>query len=71
MMSQMEGGCPLDYNTITDLFLQVGLYFFSFLLLFLEEGEDFFSWDIFLDGGEDSMYFLNENMHTIFSQAVP
>ncbi|VAI30572.1 unnamed protein product [Triticum turgidum subsp. durum] len=22
MMSQMEGGCPLDYNTITDLFLQ-------------------------------------------------
>ena len=24
MMSQMEGGCPVDYNTITDLFLQVG-----------------------------------------------
>uniref|UniRef100_A0A803KRG1 Clathrin heavy chain n=1 Tax=Chenopodium quinoa TaxID=63459 RepID=A0A803KRG1_CHEQI len=23
MMSQMEGGCPIDYNTITDLFLQV------------------------------------------------
>lgn len=23
MMSQMEGGCPVDYNTITDLFLQV------------------------------------------------
>eukprot|EP01018_Ginkgo_biloba_P000170 Gb_33028 [translate_table: standard] len=23
MMAQMEGGCPLDYNTITDLFLQV------------------------------------------------
>ncbi|XP_022887146.1 clathrin heavy chain 1-like [Olea europaea var. sylvestris] len=22
MMSQMEGGCPIDYNTITDLFLQ-------------------------------------------------
>ncbi|EAY81974.1 hypothetical protein OsI_37152 [Oryza sativa Indica Group] len=22
MMSQMEGGCPVDYNTITDLFLQ-------------------------------------------------
>ncbi|GAA0183227.1 vesicle coat protein [Lithospermum erythrorhizon] len=21
-MSQMEGGCPVDYNTITDLFLQ-------------------------------------------------
>jgi hypothetical protein len=28
MMSQMEGGCPVDYNTITDLFLQV-----SFVLL--------------------------------------
>ena len=25
MMSQMEGGCPVDYNTITDLFLQVTL----------------------------------------------
>ncbi|CAN1259478.1 Clathrin heavy chain 1 [Linum perenne] len=25
MMSQMEGGCPLDYNTITDLFLQRNL----------------------------------------------
>jgi len=25
MMSQMEGGCPVDYNTITDLFLQVQL----------------------------------------------
>jgi hypothetical protein len=23
MMSQMEGGSPIDYNTITDLFLQV------------------------------------------------
>lgn len=23
MMSQMEEGCPVDYNTITDLFLQV------------------------------------------------
>ncbi|KAI3793231.1 hypothetical protein L1987_35847 [Smallanthus sonchifolius] len=23
MMAQMEGGCPVDYNTITDLFLQV------------------------------------------------
>ncbi|KAJ6350385.1 hypothetical protein OIU78_006534 [Salix suchowensis] len=23
MMSQMEGGCPVDYNTITDLFLQI------------------------------------------------
>ncbi|KAF9597986.1 hypothetical protein IFM89_023471 [Coptis chinensis] len=23
MISQMEGGCPVDYNTITDLFLQV------------------------------------------------
>ncbi|KAL5974984.1 hypothetical protein ACLOJK_031660 [Asimina triloba] len=22
MMSQMEGGCPVDYNTVTDLFLQ-------------------------------------------------
>lgn len=27
MMSQMEGGCPVDYNTITDLFLQVQLIF--------------------------------------------
>ena len=27
MMSQMEGGCPVDYNTITDLFLQVQLKF--------------------------------------------
>jgi hypothetical protein len=26
MMSQMEGGCPVDYNTITDLFLQVVIY---------------------------------------------
>ena len=25
MMAQMEGGSPLDYNTITDLFLQVGV----------------------------------------------
>ncbi|KAJ6670981.1 CLATHRIN HEAVY CHAIN RELATED [Salix viminalis] len=25
MMSQMEGGCPVDYNTITDLFLQRNL----------------------------------------------
>ncbi|KAM7256318.1 hypothetical protein ACFE04_012059 [Oxalis oulophora] len=25
MMSQMEGGCPIDYNTITDLFLQRNL----------------------------------------------
>ncbi|KAL5997903.1 hypothetical protein ACLOJK_008837 [Asimina triloba] len=25
MMSQMEGGCPLDYNTITDLFLQISV----------------------------------------------
>lgn len=23
MMSQLEGGCPVDYNVITDLFLQV------------------------------------------------
>ena len=23
MMSQMEGGCPVDYNTITDVFLQI------------------------------------------------
>jgi len=23
----MEGGCPVDYNTITDLFLQVYLKF--------------------------------------------
>ncbi|KAI9087158.1 hypothetical protein K1719_030793 [Acacia pycnantha] len=22
MLSQMDGGCPVDYNTITDLFLQ-------------------------------------------------
>ena len=31
MMSQMEGGCPVDYNTITDLFLQVcwGVYFYQ------------------------------------------
>jgi hypothetical protein len=27
MMSQMEGGCPVDYNTITDLFLQVSFVF--------------------------------------------
>lgn len=27
MMSQMEGGCPVDYNTITDLFLQVCILF--------------------------------------------
>ena len=27
MMSQMEGGCPVDFNTITDLFLQVGKNF--------------------------------------------
>lgn len=26
MMSQMEGGCPVDYNTITDLFLQVNWF---------------------------------------------
>ncbi|RVX03194.1 Clathrin heavy chain 1 [Vitis vinifera] len=25
MMSQMEGGCPIDFNTITDLFLQRNL----------------------------------------------
>ncbi|PQQ11752.1 Clathrin heavy chain 1 [Prunus yedoensis var. nudiflora] len=25
MMAQMEGGCPVDYNTITDLFLQRNL----------------------------------------------
>ncbi|KAK4257713.1 hypothetical protein QN277_007270 [Acacia crassicarpa] len=25
MMSQMEGGCPVDYNTITDVFLQRNL----------------------------------------------
>ncbi|THU69571.1 hypothetical protein C4D60_Mb08t15820 [Musa balbisiana] len=25
MMSQMDGGCPVDYNTITDLFLQRNL----------------------------------------------
>ncbi|GMP83804.1 hypothetical protein CsSME_00037590 [Camellia sinensis var. sinensis] len=25
MMSQMEGGCPVDYNTMTDLFLQRNL----------------------------------------------
>ncbi|KHN42022.1 Clathrin heavy chain 1 [Glycine soja] len=25
MMAQMEGGCPIDYNTITDLFLQRNL----------------------------------------------
>ncbi|KAG9442141.1 hypothetical protein H6P81_017995 [Aristolochia fimbriata] len=25
MMSHMQGGCPIDYNTITDLFLQVNL----------------------------------------------
>ncbi|XP_058078574.1 clathrin heavy chain 1-like [Magnolia sinica] len=25
MMSQMKGGCPVDYNTITDLFLQRNL----------------------------------------------
>lgn len=25
MMSQLEGGCPVDYNTITDLFLQVSV----------------------------------------------
>uniref|UniRef100_A0A803NBW5 Clathrin heavy chain n=1 Tax=Chenopodium quinoa TaxID=63459 RepID=A0A803NBW5_CHEQI len=25
MMSQMEGGCPVDYNTVTDLFLQRNL----------------------------------------------
>jgi hypothetical protein len=29
MMSQMEGGCPVDYNTITDLFLQVSFAFMS------------------------------------------
>lgn len=28
MMSQMEGGCPVDYNTVTDLFLQVQLKFY-------------------------------------------
>jgi hypothetical protein len=28
MMSQMEGGCPVDYNTITDLFLQVLLFYY-------------------------------------------
>ncbi|CAI9261472.1 unnamed protein product [Lactuca saligna] len=29
MMSQMEGGCPVDYNTITDLFLQASNGMFS------------------------------------------
>lgn len=28
-MSQMEGGCPVDYNTITDLFLQVCILMIS------------------------------------------
>lgn len=34
MMSQMEGGCPVDYNTITDLFLQVWMF-------------PFFVWDFY------------------------
>ena len=34
MMSQMEGGCPVDYNTITDLFLQVQRLLIIFLFLF-------------------------------------
>lgn len=29
MMSQLEGGCPVDYNTITDLFLQVNIMNFG------------------------------------------
>jgi hypothetical protein len=33
MMSQMEGGCPVDYNTITDLFLQVCNSFFVAILI--------------------------------------
>lgn len=33
MMSQMEGGCPVDYNTITDLFLQVSFVFIYNVLL--------------------------------------
>lgn len=32
MMSQMDSGCPVDYNTITDLFLQVHLEF-TFIVL--------------------------------------
>lgn len=31
MMSQMEGGCPVDYNTMADLFLQVQLTPFHLL----------------------------------------
>ncbi|KAG9450428.1 hypothetical protein H6P81_010393 [Aristolochia fimbriata] len=30
-MSQMEGGCPIDYNTIADLFLQSLVEFFGTL----------------------------------------
>lgn len=33
MMSQLEGGCPVDYNVITDLFLQVWINAGSFLTL--------------------------------------
>jgi hypothetical protein len=35
MMSQMEGGCPLDYNTITDLFLQVAFFLHTMLNMLL------------------------------------
>ena len=36
MMSQMEGGCPVDYNTITDLFLQVStVYLFCWFVMSL------------------------------------
>ena len=37
---------------------------FTFLLLSLDEGEDFFPHDVFLDGGGDSMYFLLKWKHT-------
>lgn len=33
MMSQLEGGCPVDYNVITDLFLQVWMSVCSCLIL--------------------------------------
>ncbi|GJT61047.1 hypothetical protein Tco_1004580 [Tanacetum coccineum] len=29
MMSQMEGGCPVDYNIIIDLFLQIDITSFE------------------------------------------
>lgn len=35
MMSQMEGGSPVDYNTITDLFLQVWMFLSSRLFEFV------------------------------------